>query len=243
MNNDEFKNEILNEENLEQEKNPVEEYVQKLNEERQKMISGTPVQKTDGRPDFLLPQFKNVEEQAKSYKELQALQTKQAQELAQLKKFMQDDTQKNSFNQQMAMLNESALAEQQRINALYSAEINNLRMALQMGKISEIEAAQCVAQLKNFTNARLQKLNYDFKNACIQCEQPLDMISPREYFQEDLKTKNYLEPVSEFLEKNYNKIPKKELEGIKNLVLTLENSLREIISRGCSHCIHAFLKS
>lgn len=229
MNNDEIKKELLNEENNEQEKNPVEEYVQKLNEERQKMISGAPVQSAAERPDFLLPQFKNVEEQAKSYKELQALQTKQAQELAQLKKSAQEDAQKNSFNQQMAMLNESALAEQQRINALYNAEINNLRMALQMGKISEMEAAQCVAQLKNFTNARLQKLNYDFKNACIQCEQPLDMVSPREYFREDLKTKNYLEPVSEFLEKNYNKLSKNELEGIKNLVLTLENSLRDEI--------------
>ena len=229
MNNDEIKKELLNEENNEQEKNPVEEYVQKLNEERQKMISGAPVQNAAERPDFLLPQFKNVEEQAKSYKELQALQTKQAQELAQLKKSAQEDAQKNSFNQQMAMLNESALAEQQRINALYNAEINNLRMALQMGKISEMEAAQCVAQLKNFTNARLQKLNYDFKNACIQCEQPLDMVSPREYFREDLKTKNYLEPVSEFLEKNYNKLSKNELEGIKNLVLTLENSLRDEI--------------
>ena len=36
--------------------------------------------------DFLLPQFNSIEEQAKSYKELQALQTKQAQELAKYKK-------------------------------------------------------------------------------------------------------------------------------------------------------------
>ncbi len=98
MNNDEIKKELLNEENSSQEKNPVEEYVQKLNEERQKMISGTPVQNEPVRPDFLLPQFKNVEEQAKSYKELQALQTKQAQELAQLKKSVQSETQSETYN-------------------------------------------------------------------------------------------------------------------------------------------------
>ena len=227
MNNDEIKKELQNEE--EKETNSVEEYVQKLKEERQKMISGTPVNKEEEKPDYLLPQFKNVEEQAKSYKELQALQTRQAQELAELKKLAQADIQKDTYNQKLAEINQKAILQQKMINDIYNAELNNLRMALQMGKISEREAVECVAQLKNFTNTKLQSLNYEFQNACTQCGQPLDMVSPKEYFQEDLKTRNYLEPVCEFLEKNYKKLSKSELDGIKNLVASLENSLRDEI--------------
>ena len=228
MSNDEIKKE-LQEEVKEQEVNPVEEYVQKLNEERQKMISGNVMPKEQARPDFLLPQFKNVEEQAKSYKELQALQTKQAQELAQLKKIAQEDSQKNAYNQKIAQINEIAISRQREINDIYNQELENLKIALRFGKISENEAIRCVAQLKNFTQNKLQELNYNFKNACSQCEQPMDMVSPSEYFQDDLTSKNYLAPVCEFLEKNYKKLSKNELGEIKNLVLTLENSMRNEI--------------
>ena len=150
-------------------------------------------------------------------------------ELAQLKKSVQTDAQKDIYNQKLAKINQKAIMRRQEINDIYNAELNNLRLALQMGKISEKEAVQCVSQLKNFTNAKLQELNYGFQSACAQCEQPLDMISPKEYFQEDLKTRNYLEPVCEFLEKNYKKLSKSELEGIKNLVGTIEKSLRDEI--------------
>ena len=63
--------------------NEVEEYVKELKAEKEKK---TEKKKTVELPEFLLPQFKTVEEQAKSYKELQALQTRQAQELAKYKK-------------------------------------------------------------------------------------------------------------------------------------------------------------
>ena len=229
MSNEEIKKELVVQEQEKKDTNPVEEYVQKLNEERQKMISGAPVFKQEEKPDFLLPQFKNVEEQAKSYKELQALQTKQAQELAQLKKIAQVDNQKNIYDQKIADINKKAVVKQQQIKDIYNQEMNNLRMALQLGKISTAEALKCQAELKNFVQNKLQELDYEFQNECIKCEQPLDMLSPREYFKEDLASRNYLEPVCEFLEKNYKKLSKSELEGIKNLAATLENSLRKEI--------------
>ena len=229
MNNDEIKKELNEDIPNEQEVNPVEEYVKKLNEERQKMISGTPLQSVEEKPDYLLPQFKTIEEQAKSYKELQSLQTKQAQELAQLKKSAQSNNQISAYNQQMADINKKAILRHEQIKNIYNQEMNNLQIALQLGKISETEAVNCAAQLKNFTQNKLQELDYDFKNACSKCEQPVDMVSPKEYFQEDLASKNYLAPVCEFLEKNYNKLSKSELDGIKNLLASLENSLRDEI--------------
>ncbi len=229
MNNDEIKKEIQDDEQKAQEINPVEEYVQKLNEERQKMISGTPMPQAEEKPDYLLPQFKNIEEQAKSYKELQALQTKQAQELAQLKKSALSNTQAQNYNQQMADINKKAILRQQQIKNIYNQEMSNLQMALQLGKISEAEAVNCVAQLKNFTQNKLQELDYEFKNACSKCGQPLDMVSPRDYFKDDLATRNYFEPICEFLEKNYDKLSKSELDGIKNLVGAMETSLRDEI--------------
>ena len=229
MKENENKEEINKDENNEKTVNPVEEYVQKLNEERQKMISGKQVQTKEEKPDYLLPQFKNVEEQAKSYKELQALQTKQAQELAQLKKTAAAENQKSSYNMQLADINRNAIEKKRHLDNIYAREMDNLRLALQMGKITEAEAARCVGELKNFVNNKLNELNYQFQNACQNCGQPLDMVSPTEYFQEELKTKNYLSPVCEFLEKNYKKLSQKELGEIKNLVNTLENSLRDEI--------------
>ena len=184
MKENENKEEIKQEEKQEQ-INPVEEYVQKLNEERQKMISGTSVQNKEEKPDYLLPQFKNVEEQAKSYKELQALQTKQAQELAQLKKTAALENQKSSYNTIIADINRSALEQKQQIENIYAKELDNLRLALQMGKITEPEAVRCVGELKNFVNNKLHELNYQFQNACLKCEQPLDLVSRQNIFRKN----------------------------------------------------------
>jgi len=208
--------------------NPVEEYVKKLNDEREKMISSNPVE-NEQKPDFLLPQFKNIEEQAKSYKELQALQTKQAQELAQFKKEKELNEQKVDVQQQMNIIKKQEQIAKQNLNDMYLREMENLKMALKYGKISEKEAMNFVAQLRNFTVQKMQNLDFKYKDAYSKCGKNFDMISPKEYFQEDLLTKNYLSPICEFLEVNYKKMPKNELLGVKNLVDNLETSLRDEI--------------
>ena len=202
---------------LEQEEkvNPVQKYVDELKKQKEDASGKTPL---DVRPEYLLPQFKNIEEQAKSYKELQALQTKQAQELAQFKKEKEANTQLNN----MQMPNNTDVIKQNLQN-MYVNEMNNLRMALQMGKISQKEAAVFSEQLKNFVAQKLQAVNYQMQNNCA------DMVSPKDYFQNDLAAKNYLVPICEFLETNYKKLSKKELDGVKNLVENLEKSLRDEI--------------
>jgi len=59
--------------------------------------------------------------------------------------------------------------------------------------------------------------------------QPLNMVSPKEFFQADMQIRNYLSPIIDFLENNYKQLPKNELESVKNLMQNLENSLREEI--------------
>ena len=193
--------------------NPVQQYVNELKKQKENVVAQ---QAEDIRPDYLLPQFKNIEEQAKSYKELQALQTKQAQELAQIKK------EKDNVQAIQATISNSDVIKQN-INDMYINEMANLKMALSMGKISENEAAICAAKLRNFVAQKLQTLDLQTQNSCP------DMVSPKSYFQGDLASKNYLNPICEFLETNYKKMSKKDLDGVKNLAENLEKTLREEI--------------
>ena len=221
LNNDEF----LQQDKTEEKINPVEEYVNELknSQKNEEIVNDSE------RPDFLLPQFKNIEEQAKSYKELQSLQTKQAQELAQYKKKEALNAQKNSVYNKIEELKNQAKLHEQQIKEFYSNEINNLYAALQSGKISQQEAQKFAEELKTFVQEKLNVVANKFKNACSQCGQTLEMTSPRDYFQEDLVDKNYIEPICQFLEKNYKQLPKTELEGVKKLIENLEKSLRDEI--------------
>ncbi|MCQ2957379.1 MAG: hypothetical protein MJ180_00590 [Candidatus Gastranaerophilales bacterium] len=199
--------------------NPVEEYVKELKEKQAK--EKTETSKTDVRPDFLLPQFKNIEEQAKSYKELQALQTKQAQELAKYKK-----NDEMNVQQQMSFLKEQADFKKQQLNAFYMKEVANIENAVRFGKITPQEAKGYMAQLENLVLNNMKNLATTYNDALSSNEQTLNMVSPKSFFQDDMKTRNYLTPIIEFLENNYKKMPKAQLEGVKNLISNLENSLR-----------------
>ncbi len=221
LNNDEFSQQEI----IEEKTNPVEEYVNEL-----KTSKGTgKAPDSSERPDFLLPQFKNIEEQAKSYKELQSLQTKQAQELAQYKKDEALKAQKASAYGKIAELKEQAKSKEQELKEFYTNELNNLSAAFQAGKISQQEAQKFAGELKNFVQEKLIILANQFKTTCSKCGQTLDLTSPRDYFQEDLADKNYIEPICQFLEKNYKQLPKAELEGVKKLIENLEKSLRDEI--------------
>jgi len=212
--------------NTQEEENPVEKYVKEIQKKQDELHGKAP---EEVRPDFLLPQFKNVEEQAKSYKELQALQTKQSQELAKYKKLNNIDVQKNLAHQQLAVLEQNAKLEQEKLNDFYAKEINNLQLALKLGKITKQEAQMHMKDLDNYMLNNMQNASNLYKMACSQCGQSLNMVSPREFFKEDLATRNYLSPITDFLENNYKQMPKSELETVKNLIVNLENSLREEI--------------
>ncbi len=214
-------NEQKSEELLEEKINPVEKYVEELKKDmgEQEVV----------RPDFLLPQFRSVEEQAKSYKELQGLQTKQAQELAEYKKLEEMQNAKTSSAKEISTLQKQAKVKEEKLKELFVKEMQNLGLALKSGKISQAEAKVCAKQLKTFIQEKMQAVGVNYKQGCEKCDKTFGMVSPKEYFHEDLKDKNYLASVSEFLEKNYKKMPKAELEGIKNLISVLETSLREEI--------------
>lgn len=217
-----------NENELNKEKiNPVEEYVKELKVKENKLPEK--IEENDNPPEYLLPQFKNIEEQAKSYKELQALQTRQAQELAEYKKAQDLATQKDLAMKQIAQLKQEATNEEKKLQEMFISEKRNLALALQNGKISKEEADNYSQQLKCFMQGKLNELSEKFQKSCSQCGQSLNMTSPKEFFKNDLTTKNYLEPICEFLEKNYKTMPKAELEGIKNLVNHLEKTLKEEI--------------
>ncbi len=219
------KDEILEQELQVEQTNPVEEYVKELKEAKEQQN----LQNNNERPEFLLPQFKNIEEQAKSYKELQALQTRQAQELAQYKKAETLNEQKKSASQQINALKSQAKIQEQKIKDIYMKEMENIQLALRAGKISTQEAQIYSEQLKQFAKEKLNNLANQFNQEYSKCGQALDLTSPKEYFRNDLLIKNYLEPICEFLEKNYKRLPKSELEGVKNLIEGLEKSLREEI--------------
>jgi len=221
-----MENNELNQNNEEKTVNPVEEYVKEIQAKQDKLHGKV---KEDIRPDFLLPQFKNIEEQAKSYKELQALQTKQAQELAKYRKTSDLNAQKNLMQQQLALLEQKSIMDKQTLNDIYAREIENLHLAVSSGKISKQEAQICLGKLENFILSGMQNASNNYKTACSQCGQQLNMLSPKEFFEEDVKTRNYLAPVSDFLESNYRQMPKSELESVKNLITSLENSLRDEI--------------
>ena len=207
--------------------NPVEEYVKELKEKQAKEHSEQITENV--RPDFLLPQFKNIEEQAKSYKELQALQTKQAQELAKYKKNENLNVQNINAQQQLSLLQNQAALKKQQLNSFYLQEIDNLEKAVRFGKITPQEAKKNLAQLENLVLDNMQKLNSQYENSCSSMKETLNMVSPKEFFKNDVLTRNYLSPIIDFLENNYKKLPKNELENVKNLIQTLENSLREEI--------------
>ena len=76
---------------------------------------------------------------------------------------------------------------------------------------------------------KLQCIASEFQKSYSKCNETLNMTSPKEFFKDDLLTRNYLEPICDFLEKNYKTMPKVELEGIKNLVAHLEKTLKEEI--------------
>ncbi len=216
---------IKNIDNKDQEKiNPVLQYARELKAKRDKERGF--VATDNSRPDFLLPQFKNIEEQAKSYKELQALQTKQAQELAKYKNTDNINAQKNLAQKQLSMLQKQADFENTTLNDIYAKELENLQMAVRLGKMSKFEAMKCMNDLESFVLQSMQDSNSKYKSACSKCGQPLNMVSPKEFFQEDLSARNYLNPICDFLENNYRQMPKSELESVKNLVNNLENSLR-----------------
>ena len=218
------KDEFSQQETIEEKINPVEDYVNEL-----KTKDAEKESVNSERPDFLLPQFKSIEEQAKSYRELQSLQTKQAQELAQYKKDEAMKAQKKSAYDKIADLKEQAKSQEQELKEFYSNELNNLSAALQAGKITQQEAQKFAGELKSFVQEKLNILANQFKTACSKCGQTLDMTSPRDYFQDDLADKNYIEPICQFLEKNYKQLPKAELEGVKKLIESLEKSLRDEI--------------
>ena len=216
-----------NDNNQNQQVNPVEEYVKELKEKQAKERGEQITENV--RPDFLLPQFKNIEEQAKSYKELQALQTKQAQELAKYKKNENMNVQNINAQQQLSLLQNQAALKKQQLNSFYLREIDNLEKAVRFGKITPQEAKKNLAQLENLVLDNMQKLNSQYENSCSSMKETLNMVSPKEFFQNDVLTRNYLSPIIDFLENNYKKLPKKELENVKNLIQALENSLREEI--------------
>jgi len=213
--------------NNSQQLNPVEEYVKELKEKQAKEKEEQLPETT--RPDFLLPQFKNIEEQAKSYKELQALQTKQAQELAKYKKNENLNVQNLNAQQQISLLQNQTNLKKQQLNTFYMQEVENLEKAVRFGKISPQEAKNHLAQLENLVLNNMQKLNSQYEHASASMNNSLNMVSPKEFFQNDVSTRNYLSPIIDFLENNYKKLPKNELESVKNLIQTLENSLREEI--------------
>lgn len=214
----------LNNEN--QEPNPVEEYVNKLKEEANKKKNPQPQVAS---PEYLLPQFKTIEQQAKSYKELQALQTKQAQELARYKQLANMRNDKNSFKDMLSAIDSRNISEQNKIKDIYQSEFANLQAALNSGKITKQEANFYAQQLNTFINNKLTDLQSQYKSACEKCGSDLNMLSPKDYFQNDISIKNYLAPISDFLEMHYKKMTKTELDGVKNLIANFEKSLREEI--------------
>ena len=214
--------------NKDEQLNQVEEYVKEL-KEQQEIKKTREKEEEISAPEYLLPQFKNIEEQAKSYKELQALQTRQAQELAQYKKAEELNSKKALATKQITDLKKQASLEEAKLKEIFLNEQNNIQLALSAGKITKEEAQKYALQLKNFIQEKLATLNANFENSCSQCGQVLNMASPKEFFKDDLMTRNYLEPICDFLEKNYKTLPKEELEGIKNLVLHLEKTLKDEI--------------
>lgn len=204
--------------------NEVEEYVKELKAKQQPQNA----QET-ALPDYLLPQFKNIEEQAKSYKELQALQTRQAQELAEYKKADELKAEKELAHKKISELKKQAATEENKLKEIFLNESRNLELALNSGKITNEEAKIYAEQLKSFMREKLENLASNFKNSCQQYDCTLNMTSPKEFFKDDLNSRNYLEPICDFLEKNYRTMPKSELEGIKNLINYLEKTLKQEI--------------
>lgn len=212
--------------NTTQDTNPVEEYVNRLKEEANKKKNS---QSQVATPEYLLPQFKTIEQQAKSYKELQALQTKQSQELAKYKQLVNMQNDKSSFKGMLSAIDNRNASEQNKINELYKKEFANLQSALNSGKITKQEANLYAQQLNTFINNKLTDLHSQYKSACEKCGSELNMLSPKDYFQNDISIKNYIAPISEFLETHYKKMTKTELDAVKNLISDFEKSLREEI--------------
>lgn len=219
-------NEELNKK--EEEINEVEKYVKELKSKNEKEDKQQE-QKQVELPDFLLPQFKNIEEQAKSYKELQALQTRQAQELAEYKKAEELNSKKNLANEEIANLKRQASSQEAKLKEIFLSESKNLELAVQSGKITPKEAQVYAEQLKTFIKTELENIANNFKTSCAKHEENLNMTSPKEFFKDELSMKNYLQPVCEFLERNYKTMPKSELEGIQKLINHLEKTLKEEI--------------
>ncbi|MDD3594397.1 MAG: hypothetical protein PHX18_07200 [Candidatus Gastranaerophilales bacterium] len=216
--------------------NPLEEYAAQLERENAlkngKKSNQAEVPKTqEAMIDYLLPQFKSVEDQAKSYKELQSLYTRQAQELAKLKKGEEFALQKSPINvpEQPKV---DFYAQEQKLKAAYLQELEALEYARRSGKIGQSEKLKMEHDLQNFFNKEFALMNLQMQQQ--KQSKPLDLVAPSEFFSEELKTKKYLEPVSAFLDKNYSKLSKNELEGIRDMVNSLEVSLREEIQNELS---------
>ena len=86
--------------------------------------------------DFLLPQFNSIEEQAKSYKELQALQTKQAQELAKYKRQNDLQLKREEIKSNLEKLDKDYNFQNDKIKSVYFNELQKLENAYRSGKIN-----------------------------------------------------------------------------------------------------------
>lgn len=179
--------------------------------------------------DFLLPQFSSVEEQAKSYKELQALQTKQAQELAKYKKQNNLELKRKEIKSNLEKLENDFNFQQDRIKTVYFEEMKKLENAYRSGKINSRQKMQFLDDLNNYFASQFQNLKSLYQDTSQKYSQLLDLATPQEFFAQDQTSSNVYPLISEFLENNYHQLPKQDLENIKSLVGNLREVLREEI--------------
>ncbi len=179
--------------------------------------------------DFLLPQFGSIEEQAKSYKELQALQTKQAQELAKYKKQNNLELKRQEIKSNLEKLDKDFNFQNDRIKSVYLEELKKLENAYRSGKINSRQKMQFLEDLNNYFSSQLQDLQSLYKDTTQKYSQLLDLAAPQEFFAQDQANSNVYPLISEFLETNYRQLPKQDLENIKTLVGNLREVLREEI--------------
>ncbi len=179
--------------------------------------------------DFLLPQFSSIEEQAKSYKELQALQTKQAQELAKYKKQNNMELKRKEIKSNLDKLEEDFNFQNNQIKSVYFDEIKKLENAYRAGKINSRQKMQFLEDLNNYFSSQFQNLKSLYKDTAQKYSKLLDLAAPQEFFAQDLTKSNIFPIISEFLEANYCQLPKQDLENIKSLIGNLREVLREEI--------------
>ncbi len=179
--------------------------------------------------DFLLPQFNSIEEQAKSYKELQALQTKQAQELAKYKKQNNMELKRQEIKSNLEKLESDFNFQNNNIKAVYFEEMKKLENAYRSGKISSRQKMQFLEDLNNYFTNQFQNLKSLYDDTAKKYSQLLDLAAPQEFFAQDQTNSNVFPIISEFLETNYHQLPKQDLENIKTLVGNLREVLREEI--------------